>query len=156
VSGALEDPDKVEDLIEEINSTLLNKPKLYFNEENLQISHRIVAGVREFFLSAVGKQPLPTRDEQLTSFKEALVNKFAQSDKPENSFKRAVMVEFIADQAISNGKFRTTVQANPTLDFLRWDEFAQAYSVTEWLDIFSKEELTELVSDISNAKILTL
>jgi predicted protein tyrosine phosphatase len=66
------------------------------------------------------------------------------------------MVEFIADQAISNDKFRTTVQANPTLDFLRWDEFAQAYSVSEWLAIFSKEELTELVSDISNAKILTL
>ena len=156
VSGALEDPDKVEDLITEINTTLLNKPKLYFNEENLQSSHRIVAGVREFFLSALGRQPLPTRDEQLTSFKEALVNKFAQSDKPEGSFKRAVMVEFIADQAISNDKFRTTVQANPTLDFLRWDEFAQAYSVTEWLDVFSKEELTELVSDISNAKILTL
>ncbi len=156
VSGALEDPDKVEELIEEINSTLLNKPKLYFNEENLQVSHRIVAGVREFFLSALGKEPLPTRDEQLTSFKEALVNKFAQSDKPESSFKRAVMVEFIADQAITNDKFRTTVQANPTLDFLRWDEFAQAYSVSEWLDIFSKEELTELVSDISNAKILAL
>ena len=156
VSGALEDPDKVEDLITEINTSLLNKPKLYFNEENLQSSHRIVAGVREFFLSALGRQPLPTREEQLTSFKEALVNKFAQSDKPEGSFKRAVMVEFIADQAISNDKFRTTVQANPTLDFLRWDEFAQAYSVTEWLDVFSKEELTELVSDVSNAKILTL
>lgn len=156
VSGALEDPDKVEDLIEEINSTLLNKPKLYFNEENLQTSHRIVAGVREFFLSAIGRQPLPTREEQLASFKEALVNKFAQTDNPENSFKRAVMVEFIADQAISNDKFRTAVQTNPTLDFLRWDEFAQAYSVSEWLAIFSKEELTELVSDISNAKILTL
>lgn len=156
VTGALENSDKVEELIEEINTTLLNKPRLYFNEENLQESHRIVAGIREFFLSALGKEPLPTRDEQLASFKEALVNKFAQSDKPENQFKRAVMVEFIADQAISNDKFRTTVQENPTLDFLRWDEFAQAYSVTEWLDVFSKEELTELVSDISNAKILTL
>ena len=156
VSGALEDPDKVEDLITEINATLLNKPSLYFNEENLQTSHRIVAGIREFFLSALGKQPLPTRDEQLTSFKEALVNKFTQTNNPESAFKRAVMVEFIADQAISNEKFRTTVQAKPTLDFLRWDEFAQAYSVTEWLAIFSKEELTELVSDISNAKILAL
>ncbi|MDB5204921.1 MAG: box helicase [Candidatus Taylorbacteria bacterium] len=156
VSGALEDPEKVEELIEEINTTLLNKPRLYFNEENLQESHRIVAGIREFFLSAIGRQSLPTRDEQLASFKEALINKFAKTDNPESSFKRAVMVEFIADQAISNDKFRTTVQANPTLDFLRWDEFAQAYSVTEWLDVFSKEELTELVSDISNAKILTL
>lgn len=156
VVEALDDPDKVEGLIEEINAKLLNKPKLYFNEENLQTSHRIVAGVREFFLSAIGKQPLPTREEQLASFKDALVNKFAQTDNPENSFKRAVMVEFIADQAISNDKFRTTVQSNPTLDFLRWDEFAQAYSVSEWLAIFSKEELTELVSDISNAKILTL
>lgn len=156
VAEALEDPDKVEDLITEINATLLNKPRLYFNEENLQTSHRIVAGIREFFLSALGKQPLPTHEEQLASFKEALVNKFAQTDKPESAFKRAVMIEFIADQAIFNNKFRTTVQTKPTLDFLRWDEFEQAYSVTEWLAIFSKEELTELVSDISNAKILTL
>ncbi len=156
VSEALVDPDKVEDLIEAMNSTLLNKPKLYFNEENLQISHRIIAGVREFFLSAIGKEPLPSRDEQLASFKEALVNKFARSDKPESFFKRAVMGEFFADQAITNDRFRMTVQANPTLDFLRWDEFAQAYTVSEWLDVFSKEELNELVSDISNAKILTL
>lgn len=156
VADVLEDSNKVDGLIEEINMTLLNKPKLYFNEENLQESHRIVAGVREFFLSALGKESLPTRDEQLNSFKDALVNKFAQADKRENQFKRAVMVEIIADQAISNDKFRTTVQANPTLDFLRWDEFEQAYTVTEWLDAFTKEELTELVSDISNAKILAL
>jgi type I restriction enzyme R subunit len=156
VNDALDNPEKIDELINEINTSLLNRPKLYFNEENLQESHRIVAGVREFFLSAIGRQPLPTRDEQLSSFKDALVNKFAQSNKPENSFKRAVMVEFIADQAITNEKFRASVQANPTLDFLRWDEFAQAYSVTEWLDVFSKEELTELVSDISNAKILAL
>ena len=156
VSSALEDPDKVEDLITEINTTLLNKPKLYFNEENLQISHRIVAGVREFFLSAVGKQALPTRDEQLAGFKESLVNKFAKADKPETTFKKAVMVEFIADQAINNDHFRKTVIEHPTLDFLRWDEFAQAYSVTEWLNVFTKEELTELVTDISNARILKI
>jgi type I restriction enzyme, R subunit len=156
VVDALEDPDKVELLIGEINTKLLNKPKLYFNEENLQESHRIVAGIRDFFLSAVGRQPLPTREEQLVSFKDSLVNKFAVSDNSENTFKRAVMVEFIADQAISNDKFRESVQEKPTLDFLRWDEFAQAYSVTEWLDVFSKEELSELVFDISNARILTL
>lgn len=156
VVGALEDPNTVDELINEINTKLLNKPKLYFNEENLQESHRIVAGIRDFFLSAVGRQPLPTREEQLASFRDALVNKFAKSDSSENTFKRAVMVEFIADQAISNDKFRKSVQEKPTLDFLRWDEFAQAYSVKEWLDVFSKEELSELVSDISNARILTL
>ncbi len=156
VASALEDEDKVEELIAEINATLLNQPKLYFNEENLQISHRIVAGVREFFLSAVGKQSLPTRDEQLTGFKQALVNKFAQSDKPEATFKRAVMGEFIADQAITNDHFRKSVIEKPTLDFLRWDEFEQAYSVTEWLNVFTKDELTELVSDISNARILKI
>jgi ribosomal protein S10 len=156
VVGALEDPEKVEELISEINTKILNKPKLYFNEENLQESHRIVAGIRDFFLSAVGRQPLPTREEQLASFKDALVNKFAKSDNSESTFKRAVMVEFIADQAISNDKFRKSVQEKPTLDFLRWDEFAQAYSVTEWLDVFSKEELSELVFDISNARILAL
>jgi type I restriction enzyme R subunit len=156
VASALEDSDKIEELIDEINTKLLNKPKLYFNEDNLQESHRLVAGIRDFFLSALGKQPLPTRDDQLSSFKEALVNKFAQTSNSKVTFKRAVMVEFIADQAISNEKFRTTVQENPTLDFLRWDEFAQAYSVTDWLSAFSKIELSELVSDISNSKILAL
>ena len=156
ITDALENPDKVEDLIIDINSTLLNKPKLYFNEENLQTSHRIVVGVRDFFLSALGRQQLPTRDEQLAAFKDALINKFAQTGTPETSFKRAVMVEFIADQAITNEKFRTQIQKHPSLDFLRWDEFAQAYTVGEWLDAFTREELTELVSDISAARILTL
>ena len=84
------------------------------------------------------------------------MNKFAQTNNPENTFKRAVMVEFIADQAISNEKFRKSVIEKLTLDFLRWDEFEQAYTVTEWLNVFSKEELIELISDISNARILKL
>jgi ribosomal protein S10 len=135
---------------------LLNRPSYFFNEENLQFSHRIVAGIQDFFLSAIGRQPLPTREEQLEDFKEALVNKFSSTNKEGETFKRAVMVEFIADQAISNDHFRTTIVENPTLEFLRWDEFEQAYSVSEWLNVFSKEELVELVSDISNARILNI
>jgi type I restriction enzyme R subunit len=156
INAALEDPDKTEALIEELNTTLLNRPSYFFNEENLQFSHRIVAGIQDFFLSAIGRQPLPTREEQLEDFKEALVNKFSSTNKEGETFKRAVMVEFIADQAISNDHFRTTIVENPTLEFLRWDEFEQAYSVSEWLNVFSKEELVELVSDISNARILNI
>ena len=156
INAALEDPDKIEALIDDLNTTLLNRPKYFFNEETLQLSHRIVAGVQDFFLSAIGKQPLPSRDEQLEEFKEALVNKFAHADAEGETFKRAVMVEFIADQAIKNDHFRTTIQEKPSLEFLRWDEFEQAYSVSEWLSVFSKEELVELVSDISNARILNI
>jgi type I restriction enzyme R subunit len=156
INAALEDPNKIEALIDDLNTTLLNRPKYFFNEETLQLSHRIVAGVQDFFLSAIGKQPLPSRDEQLEEFKEALVNKFAHAEAEGETFKRAVMVEFIAEQAIKNDRFRTTIQEKPSLEFLRWDEFGQAYSVSEWLSVFSKEELVELVSDISNARILNI
>ena len=33
--------------------------------------------IRDFFLAAAGRQPLPTRDVQLAEFKQALINKFA-------------------------------------------------------------------------------
>jgi hypothetical protein len=48
ITAALDDPDKIEAVIEELNATLLNRPRFYFNEDNLQLSHRIVAGVRDF------------------------------------------------------------------------------------------------------------
>jgi hypothetical protein len=156
ITAALDNPEQVEAIIDELNATLLNRPRFYFNEDNLQVAHRIVAGVRDFFLAAAGRQPLPAREKQLAEFKQALINKFALAGDSAQTFKRSVMVEFIADQAVSNDRFRTTINEKPSLEFLRWDEFEQAYPVTEWLAAFSKDELVELVSDISNARILKL
>lgn len=153
ISDIIADPDRSEELIDMINAELLDKAKFYFNEDSLIKSHRIVAGVRDFFLSALGKEPLPTREVQLEEFKQGLVSKFGSSDKGASQ-RKTLMVEFFADQVIEDEELRTSLQKQPSIDFLRQESFSHAFPVKDWLDEFGKDQLEELVVNTSESKLL--
>ncbi len=96
IERVIDDPEAMDELMDDINQKLLDKPKYHFNEESLRQSHRIIAGVRDFFLAAIGKTALPTRDEQLADFKQGLVNKFADSEGGASQ-RRTQMVKYLAN-----------------------------------------------------------
>lgn len=152
IGDLLENPDRVEELTEKIQIELLNKPKHYFNENTLIATYRIIAGVRDFFLAALGKQKLPTRDQQVEEFKQGLINKFRKSEGA--TMRRTLMVDYLTDQFIQDKDLLQGIQNQPNIKFLANPLFTQAFPTRDWLDEFGKDSLLELVSDISNAKIL--
>lgn len=154
IEQVIDDPEAMDELMDDINQKLLDKPKYYFNEESLRQSHRIIAGVRDFFLAAIGKTPLPTREEQLAEFKQGLVNKFADS-KGGASQRRTQMVRYLADHLMEDDKLAQEISNTKNLSFLTRPEFAQAYQLKDWLDEFRQpEELLELVSDVAESELL--
>lgn len=152
ISDLLDNPDRIDELMEEINSELLNKSKFYFNEQSLISTYRIVAGVKDFFMAALGKQPLPTRDDQIEEFKQGLINKFGKEEGA--SMKRTLMVEYMADQFIQDRKLFSEVRKDPNIRFLADASFTQAFPTRDWLDEFGKDNLIDMVTTISNSKIL--
>ncbi|MBP6882260.1 MAG: DEAD/DEAH box helicase family protein [Candidatus Levybacteria bacterium] len=156
IERLIDDSEAIEELMSEVGSELLDKPKYYFNEESLRQSHRIVAGVKDFFLAAMGKSQLPTRDEQIAEFKQGLVNKFANNDG-EGSQRRTQMVKYLAGHLIEDKNLRTEIILSNNLSFLTRPEFSQAYLMSGWLEEFdSKEELLELVSDIQASPLVNI
>ncbi|MDB5182797.1 MAG: type restriction protein res subunit [Candidatus Saccharibacteria bacterium] len=149
VEQVIDDPEQLDELMVDINRELLDRPKYYFNEETLQQSHRVIAGVRDFFLAALGKTKLPTRDEQLAEFKQGLVNKFADSEGGASQ-RRTQMVKYLADHLMGDHKLVLAIRLEGNLSFLAKPEFAQAYTTRDWLAEFKdKDELLELISDIA-------
>lgn len=154
IEQVIDNPEGMDRLMEDISSQLLDKPKYYFNEETLRQSHRIIAGVRDFFMAAIGKTTLPTRDEQLAEFKQGLVNKFADSEGGASQ-RRTQMVKYLAGHLMDNNDLLQQIKKQNNLAFLTRPEFAQAYPARDWLDEFkNKDELLELVSDVAESPLL--
>lgn len=61
-----------EDLIEYLNTEILNKPEEYFNEANLAKVYRIFADITDYIKEALGIEKLPTEKEQLDELLETL------------------------------------------------------------------------------------
>ena len=153
IEELLDDPDRAGELIEKINAELLDKPKEYFNEESLRQSHRIVAGVRDFFMAALGKQKLPSREEQIEELKQGLINKFA-GRKGGAAQHRALMVEYLVEQLIEDDEALESIRKEPNLKFLTAPIYQQGFSTQEWLSEFDKEELLELTMDVAESKLM--
>ncbi len=152
IEAMVDDEDKTEELIELINSELLNRPKNYFNEENLISSYRVIASIRDFILSALDKKPLPQRDEQLEQWRDGMIEKFGKKTGATQT--RTLMVDMIATEVVQDDSLRKSIQEAPSISFLQDEPFNQGYSVREWLDTFGKDELEEIVSDINSNKLL--
>lgn len=152
VATMIDDEDKTEELIELINSELLNRPSHYFNEESLISSYRVIATVKDFLLSALKKKSLPEREEQLEQWKQGMIDKYGK--KPGATQRRALMVDLIATEVVQDNRLRKSLQKASDISFLQREPFNQGYSVREWLDTFGKDELEEIVSDVHNNKLL--
>jgi uncharacterized Zn finger protein len=154
IERVIDDPEALDELMDDINRELLDKPTYYFNEESLRQSHRIIAGVRDFFLAAMGKTKLPTRDEQLEEFKRGLVSKFADI-APGASQRRTQMVKQVANNLIGDSRLLKQVTEENNLAFLARPEFSQVYQTKDWLEEFkNKDELLDLVHDIAESELL--
>jgi type I restriction enzyme R subunit len=155
IERVVDDPEAMDELMEDINQKLLGRPKYYFNEETLRQSHRIIAGVRDFFMAALGKSTLPTRDEQLADFKQGLVSKFADQGGGATQ-RRTQMVKYLADHLMDNNELVKEINSTNNLSFLTRPEFSQAYQIRDWLSEFGSdsEGLLELVSDIAESELL--
>ncbi len=155
IEKVIDDPEGMDELMVDINRELLDKPKYYFNEESLQQSHRIIAGVRDFFLAAIGKSQLPSREDQLEEFKRGLVSKFADSEGGASQ-RRTQMVKYLANHFIDDPRLIKQIQQQNNLAFLTRPEFAQAYPPRDWLDEFKtdRDQLLELVSDMAESPLL--
>jgi type I restriction enzyme R subunit len=155
IERVIDDPEAMDVLMEDINLKLLDRPKYYFNEESLRQSHRIIAGVRDFFLAAIGKSTLPTRDEQMAEFKQGLVSKFADSGGGATQ-RRTQMVKYLADHLMEDEKLVQEINSAHNLSFLQLPEFSQAYQIRDWLSEFGNdsEGILELVGDIAESELL--
>ncbi len=155
VEKVIDDPEGMDFLMEDINAKLLDKPTYYFNEETLRQSHRIIAGVRDFFLAAIGKAKLPSRDEQLEEFRAGLISKFADSAGGATQ-RRTQMVKYLADHLMDDMELVAEINQANNLSFLTRPEFSQGYQTKDWLNEFGNDTDTilELVRDIAESELL--
>lgn len=64
--------DFTDELMEYLNTEVLNLPKEYFNETNLAKVYRVFANITDFIRDALGTGKLPTQKEQLEELIESL------------------------------------------------------------------------------------
>jgi len=153
VEKIAEDEDKTEQLTGILDEKLLNKPEFYFNEDNLVKSHRVVATIRDFFLAALGKKKLPNREDQVKEWRQGMLEKYGRSSKGASQ-NRYLMAKLVIDQMIQNPVLRREVEEKQNLKFLLDEPFNQGFSTDEWLSTFGIEELSSIVYDVNNSKVL--
>jgi type I restriction enzyme R subunit len=155
VKEMIDNDEKQEELIELINSDLLNKPDFYFNEDNLSKSHQVIATIRDFFLSALGKKTLPEKDIQIQEWKNGIIDKYGSTTSGGSQL-RHIMTKLVVDEIAQNEDLRKELKTKPSLNFLMKEPFSTGFTAEEWINTFGKEELQNLVLDISNSKVIYL
>lgn len=154
IKEMVEDDNRQEELIEIINAELLNKPELYFNEDSLVESHQVVATIRDFFLSAIGKKELPSREQQLKEWKDGIIEKYGESTSG-GSQQKLMMTKLIVDEFIQNNDLRVEIKKSPNISFLISSPF-NSFTPEEWVNTFGKETLLSMVYEIKNSRVLNL
>ncbi len=158
ITDMLSNPDREEELIELINVKLLNKPKEYFNEESLSSTYRIIAGIKDFFMAALGHGDLPSREEQFEDFKQGLISKFEKEGEPTQ--RRTLMIRTLADRLYQDDFLRHKVEEQISNSrkprFLQEPVLQQAFSTGEWLDEFGSDQLVELANEITSSRLVRL
>ena len=149
----IDDEEKSDELIKLINEELLNRPEYYFNEDNLCASHRIIAPIKDFFLSALGRKALPKRDDQINEWRQGMLEKYG-IESGSGSQKKILMVRLIVEEFMKNKELLDSVIEKPNISFLQNIPFNQGYEVDEWLNTFGKETLIQMIFDIRNSRIL--
>ncbi len=154
IESIIEDEDKEEELINRINSDLIDKPKEYFTEESLAKSHRVLASVSDYFLAAIKKKELPTREKQLEGWQDGIIDKYGTKNN-QPSQKAYLMVKLFTKEILSNIELRKELMDKPHINFLQESPF-NVYIVQDWINTFGKEQLLSMVYDVHTSKLLRL
>jgi len=149
-----EDENRQDELLEIINTELLNKPELYFNEDTLIESHQVVATIRDFFLSAIGKKELPNRDQQLKEWKDGIVEKYGEATTG-GSQQKVMMTKLLIDELIQNKELRNEIKKSPNILFLNTSPF-NTFTPDEWVNIFGRDNLINMILEVKDSRILNL
>lgn len=145
----LADEARVDEAVAYAKEHLLDRPEEYFNEQTLSKAYRVVATIRDFVMSAAGQTKLPSRDEQLSRWRQGLIDKYAAK----SGGKKASMIELIASEIIANKKLRKELIERPNTSFVARDPFT-AYDLREWRTEVGKEELQDIVSDVRDSDLI--
>lgn len=153
ITKIAEDESKSEELIDILNTQILNKPDYYFNEDNLVKSHRVIATIRDFFLSGLGKKKLPNRDDQIREWVNGMLERYGRSDSGATQSKY-VMAKLILEQFVTDRELRRSVQDRPNISFLGRQPFNLGFTAEEWVNTFGKDELFDMVREIRSSRVL--
>jgi len=151
-----EDEERESELASFLNENLFNKPKEYFSWEKLQEGFRIIVPIRNFVLGALGKENLPSREEQCNEWVTDMVQKYGIESGAKQD--KTLMTRLIFSKVMSNTSLHgkvTDSAREKNISFLSEPPF-NAYSPKEWVEIFKKEELIEMAEDIATSKLLKL
>ncbi len=158
IESIVDNPEKTDELINAIHTGLLNQPNHYFTADTLKKAYGIVGSIREFFMDALGKEQLASKKQQQSELIDSLVSKYGQTNTGPAQ-RRALMVELLARKLVQDKEllgYATQSVQNNNLSFLAKHAFAGAYSSTEWLQTLHKEDIYELVQDISNSELVNI
>jgi hypothetical protein len=149
-----EDENRQDELLEIINTELLNKPELYFNEDTLIQSHQVVATLRDFFLSAIGKKDLPNREQQLKEWKDGIIEKYGEATSG-GSQQKVMMTKLIVEELSQNEELKKEIRKSPNILFLNSAPF-NTFTPEEWVNVFGKDTLLSMILEIKNSRIFSL
>lgn len=151
-----EDEEREAELTAYLDEHVFNRPKEYFSEDKLQEGFGIIAPIRNFVLSALGKEKLPTREQQRSEWMEDMVQKYGI--EPGANQDKTLMTRLIFSKVISNNHLQEKVidsAKNRNISFLSEAPF-NTYKPLEWVNVFKKEELVQMAEDIATSKILKI
>ncbi len=116
----------------------LNRPEMYFNEENLRRAYRKPSGnLVDFIRAALGSFKMKGRDEELTeNFQAWLV---AKSLTPQ----QAQYLSLLKNRGIARGKIELNDLFTPPLSILNAAELG--------VELFGERGLKEIISDLNDA-----
>ena len=134
--GALLNEDE-----ENILSERLNRPEMYFNEENLRRAYRQPGGnIIDFIKAALGSLQIKPRDEELTeNFQAWLV---AKSLTPQ----QAQYLSLIKNRGIARGKIELDDLFHPPLSILNAAQLG--------VELFGERGLKEVIQDMNESVFL--
>ena len=127
--------------MEIINTELLNKPELYFNEDTLIESHQVVATIRDFFYQLLVKE-LPNRDQQLKEWKDGIIEKYGESVT--GGSQQSHDDQITHRRINSKQRIKKRNQKSPNILFLNTSPF-NTFTPDEWVNIFGRDALISII-----------
>ena len=123
--------DFTEELMEYLNTEVLNLPKEYFNETNLAKVYRVFANITDFIRDALGTGKLPTPKEQLEELIESLKVEY------DLNLQQIRLLRVLTEQVTQSPKYAEQFEKGD-FEFLNNQPFASYGGVGAYVTTFGK------------------